>query len=321
MAKKYNQINKDSIDDLLIAAHLIVNNVIPDSEKSHNIHYQIEVANRVDSDWSIAIPKSSKYKYLKQQIENVVRTSAPSAIQVILYSNPNKEHTRLIVKLDDVHIPAVDGDEASEMKLANRVIESDPFQGLGTIPNLMIDNTRIKYENELSNLRTQFSNEKSLLMLEHRNTVNDLQRRNDALFKENEELKEELVEANDIITTFEEAMTEKSSEFDDVKKSGATIALLGIASKMLGVDMSELSGLLGTNGQENQQHKQIEEKEVEFAIKPKNQVSDRDIEIEAINDYLRELDDMMFRKIISILQNLFQNPEHADTIIELLTEK
>ncbi|MDR2011412.1 MAG: hypothetical protein LBQ22_13110 [Bacteroidales bacterium] len=323
MAKRINNVEKMSINSLLTDSHTIVTQLIPDSVAKADVHYCVEVANKKDPEWFIAIPKTNKIRNMREVIEKVVATQSPPAIAVTIYSNEKTEHTRLYLKLDNTYVPAVDGEEPEDYKKPNKVHDTtDELTGLGTIGNLMIDNNRIRFENQIENLKTQYNSEKKLHQLEHQNTVRELNNVIDRQEKEIEELKEDLAEATITIEQYEKESAEKNSDFDNVKKSGLNLALMGIASKVFGIEASELSGLFGSG--ESPQSTPIQQpKNAEFEIEqpelPESGIN-RNEEIAVIIDFLQGLEPELMQKVIGILQSIAVDNSLADTILELITQ-
>ncbi|MDD3686732.1 MAG: hypothetical protein PHE56_08190 [Bacteroidales bacterium] len=310
--KTANKVIKTDLSELISSASLLVNNTIPNSVDKHKVHYELLVANKVDKQWFVAIPKTDKIKFLKETIENVVKSDQPSAIMLIIYKNNSEEFTRYQLKLDDGFVPVTD-ENAPEIKVPGKVVETpDVFHGLGALQGAMMDN--IKKENQLENQKTQYENKIALLELQHAQTVRELTREKETLSKELEEIKVDFRHLLAEVDQLNEELSEKSSEFNDVKKNGMNL-LMGLFAKNMDSDF-DLKGFLGEKENETKPTKEIPEKEIEIEYEEVGKTTETD-PVKIISQFLKEIEDIGLRdRIILILQHIATNNELAAQIIE-----
>jgi hypothetical protein len=297
---------------LISSAALLVNTTIPNSVDKHKIHYELLVANKVDNSWFVAITKTDKIKYLKETIENVVKADHPSAIMLIIYKNSSEEFTRYQLKIDDGFVPVMD-ENTQEIKTPGKLVETpDVFHGLGALQGAMMDN--IKKENQLENQKTQYENKIALLELQHAQEVRELKREKEILSKELEEIKVDFQHLMSEVDQLNEELTEKSSEFNDVKKNGINL-LMGLFAKNMDSDF-DLKGFLGDKEPEPKQLPVNQEKEIEVEFEEVGKTTETD-PVKIISLFLKEIEDISLRdRIILILQHIAMNNELASQIIE-----
>jgi len=314
MARNTTHTIKRSIDELLHAVGLTINSTIPNSDSSARVHYQIDIANKRDDVWQQAVPKNNKTKNIAQQVQNIVEIHQPCAISVLVYRSENKEDTRFSVKLTNDYIKIIDGEDDNIQQ--GKVIAEPPnrMEALGSLGDLMIDNVKIRLENQLENQRISHENEKRYLEMNYNTSLREYMKENEALKKRVDELEKDITQAIKSLEEYEDS--EPEDKYEDLKKSGIMGLGTLLASKVFNVPLEQLSGIIG--GTEVREDKG-EEKTAEFEIEKTGALPDgRMEEVAAINQFLTEMPDLLMRKTITILQSIRMQPTIADEFINLI---
>lgn len=327
MARKKTAIQKESIEDLLAAANIAINQIIPQSYDtgSKDIHFSVDITYKSDRDWTQYIPKNKNTKKMRELIENAIISTNPHAIMLHIYATSSLEHCKYSVKLQDTHIPVMD-DDTNENKPVATIQEnvvSEP--GLGAFGTLHVQRMQDKieaiekeHERELDSLKEKLDNERRFSEMTLKNKISELERESKEMKEKNEDLKKQIENSFEIMDELEAEVEKNGGSFDGLKN----VALMGIASKVLGLDAEELSGLMGINNK-----KELPEAPKEKAgeliddDEPAMETHPRADEIDVISTYLKNCSETIFRTVITIIQALNNDPDKAEIIKELLIEK
>jgi len=328
MAKKKTAIQKESIEDLIAAASIAINQIIPDSYGSgKDIHFSVDITYKSDRDWTEYIPKNKNTKKMRNLIENAIVSSNPHAILLHIYATSTKEHCKYSVKLQDTHIPVMD-DDANENKPVATIQEnivSEP--GLGAFGTLHVQRMQDKieaiekeHERELDNIKEKLDNDRRFSEMTLKNKISELERESREMKEKNEDLKKQIENSFEIMDELESEIEKNGGSLDGLKN----VALMGIASKVLGIDAEELSGLMGINSKKElpeapkeKAGELIDDDETATTL----ETHPRADEIDVISTYLKNCSETIFRTVITIIQALNADPDKAEIIKELLTEK
>lgn len=324
MSKNYARVNKDTIEDMHGVIHTLLKETMSDLGKRKDMYVMVQIASHSDIDWQTFIPKTQikNSDQVKRFVEQTIKITTPHAIRVVIWESSTKINSAYHVKLVKQHVKLIDEDanelqENAEKGILREEVYSEPGLGaFGTLQvnmlNREIDKLKEKHQEDLSNLEDRLSNKHDMelykLTSEKKTVEKELKEKEkqlDELEKDYEELYHESLE-------LQKQLASKTQK-EQSGLNGLMAAGFGaLASKFLGVDISNFEGLNALNGDTPEQ------KQIENAGKVElEEANERDEEIDIIKAFLREVDDEDYRKIITILQAFKEYPASIDMALSV----
>lgn len=272
---------------------------------------QIDIANNRDASWymkkTIVKPDKSRNS-VEKEVNIMIRSFTPAAISVLLSKSKDEPDYRASLKLKETHVPVMDGMDKSLVKNTIKEETTSEFTGLGTLANMQLASVRSEYEMRLANLASDHINEKRFLDYKHENELKNLQRDIELLKKENEALKNDLDEAQTGLLGFNDELEAKNQSQSKITEKVIEAVIPLALGKLFNIQPEKVSGIMD------------KEESSENTLPPHlaNLSSSRISELQVIENYLAELDDISFKKFISIIQETSLKPELLETIYELI---
>lgn len=205
--------------------------------EAENIEFKVDYCTSNSVRWQPARPRTNQVRKFVTIANEVAEKFGADAILVTIYRNNRREFSKA-VKITNTHVPLF---EAQDDEVASVKEPKENINGLGEVAAL-------KHENEIFRLKMEQENTLRVYI----GQINELKKENEELTNECALFAEDVENLQSELENLSQILKKKQSTQSDLIALGG-IKILGKAFGMQDSDISDLSGIILSGGEDSEQ--------------------------------------------------------------------